>query len=122
MFDRLKDRIAVYFGFKEGTPDETGEPLWDVRLVGFPPPMHEIHGEIDNEDRAQMARSTIAQFNYAYYHGEGDRDLDDLEVREMVVGDFLGDLVHWIGPAGVRRLLQKGIGYYEDELIEEGSS
>lgn len=83
------------------------------------PEMHEVIGEIDNWDRAMMAKTTVEQFAVAYYHSEGDQDLDDEETREMVVSDFLCDLLHWLDPETVERLLERGAGHYHEEIAEE---
>lgn len=96
--------------------------------------------EMTNEVRAERARLPLQLFAATVYGGDEDRDITLPESFEQAVGDLLGNLHHfaqqqfqgersqewfdWLFTTGedigqmMERLLARGRGYYEEELVE----
>lgn len=90
----------------------------------------------DNADRADWALLAVQAFADRTRGPGGGRDLTNAENFEEVLGDLLGDLHHaldrvrnapesvsvWLSvetPDIMSNLLERGRGYYEEELAEE---
>lgn len=72
---------------------------------------------ITNQDRADWARAALQAFATAHYGNEND--LDNPETVDMILGDFLGDLYHWVGCEEVDASLERGHEAYHEEVAEE---
>ena len=75
--------------------------------------------DTDNTDRAEWAREALARFMQLTRYHPADLDTWNLDAVEEALGDLLGNFIHLVGPEVFERCLERGRGYYTDEINEE---
>lgn len=75
--------------------------------------------EFTNNDRAELALTTLQSFADKVYHLDGDRTLSDPDAMKQALGDLLCDVLHLVGADMFEHCLELAQGAYMDEIAEE---
>lgn len=78
----------------------------------------------DNTDRATWARIALEAFGHRTRQLPSDdslagEDWTDPDLGMEILGDLLGDIIHLVGEDVFETALERGRGYYLEELAEE---